>query len=735
MMTKKGIWARIMVAALAVAGCFVSEGANYTQWVNPLIGSAGDGNVWVGASVPFGMVQLGPTSVPMEWHFCSGYNRSDSTVIGFSQNHLSGTGSSDLMDVNVMPVTGEVKYARGTVGDPQSGMWSLSDRRREVAEPGYYKTYLSRYGIMAEMTATCRVGLHRYTFPASEDAAIVVDLESGQFDHATAGYIRVIDECTIEGFRFSDGWAQGQRVYFAAQFSKPFRSVRLIADGKEVPGAKELKAMSTYGRFDFVTAEGEQVLMKVGLSCTSMQAARMNLAAEMPGWDFDAVRASARKQWNDALGRIEIKTADESVKRIFYTAMYHAMIAPFTVSDVSGSYRGHDGKVHGNHGHRTFTALSLWDTYRAWHPLMTLIRPEMVPEMVNTMLDICDEQGRLPIWPLYGCETEGMIGYPAVPVVADAVLKGIKGVDPERAYAAMRKTAMGNDRGLRARREYGYIPCDSMMRSVAFELEYDLADWAIAQVARKLGKEADYDYFMERSRGYKKVFDKSINLMRGKDSKGEWNKAFDPIKQIHFGDEFCEGNAWQYTWLVPHDIEGLTECFGSREATIAKLDSLFEITGDLGEEAAPDISGLIGMYAHGNEPSHHVLYLYNLLGEPWKTAERVRQVLGTMYHDDPVGMEGNEDMGQMSAWYIMSAMGLYQVEPAGGKYVFGSPILDEAVLKIGKKKFRIVAHNVSAENKYIKSVKLNGRAYDKWYITHEDMARGGTLEFFMGGER
>ena len=723
----------IMVAAVATV--YAAMATDHTEWVNPLIGSDGDGNVWVGANVPFGMVQLGPTSVPMEWHFCSGYNRSDSTVIGFSHTHLSGTGSSDLMDVNVMPVTGEVKYARGKVNDPTSGMWSLSDRSKEVARPGYYKTYLSRYGITAEMTATSHVGMHRYTFPTSREAAIVVDLESGQFDRATAGYIRVIDDRRIEGYRFSDGWAQGQRVYFAAEFSKPFKRVHLIADGREIADTKELKATSTYGRFDFETTDGEQVLMKVGLSCTGINAARIILMAEVPGWDFEQVRNAADEQWNEALNKIDIKTEDEHVKRIFYTAMYHAMIAPYAVSDVTGSYLGHDGKVHGNPGHRTFTALSLWDTYRTWHPLMTIIRPDLVPEIVNTMLYICDEQGRLPVWPLYGCETDGMIGYPAVPVVADAVLKGLKGVDAERAYAALKKTATGDVRGLKVRREYGYIPCDSMKRSVAFELEYDLADWAIAQVAKKLGKKDDYDYYMERSKGYKKVFDKSINLMRGKDSRGEWNKAFDPIKQIHFGDEFCEGNAWQYTWLVPHDMEGLAECFGSREALIEKLDSLFVVTGDLGEEAARDISGLIGMYAHGNEPSHHVLYLYNVLGQPWKTAERVREVLSTMYRDDCNGMEGNEDMGQMSDWYIMSAMGLYQVEPAGGKYVFGSPILDEAVVKTGKKKFRIVAHNNSAENKYIKSVKLNGKAYDKWYVTHDDIRKGGTLEFFMGNER
>lgn len=709
-------------------------GEDYTRWVNPLIGTAGDGNVWVGANVPFGMVQLGPTSVPMEWHWCSGYHRSDSTVIGFSHTHLSGTGSSDLMDVNVMPVIGEVKYARGVLGDEQSGLWSYQDRSQESAEPGYYKAWLTRFGIGAELTATCRVGMHRYHFPESSDAGIVVDLESGQFDRPTAGYVRVINDRAIEGYRYSDGWSQGQRVYFYAEFSKPFTGFHLIADGAEVKGTKELKATRTYARFDFNTAEGEQILMKVALSPTGMQAARMNMVAEIPGWDFDKVRRQAKAEWNRVLSLIDVKTGDEHVKHIFYTGMYHAMIAPFTYCDASGSYRGMDGKVHQGKGFTNFTAMSLWDTYRAWHPLMTIIEPNLTANIVNAMINICDEQGRLPIWPLYGFETEGMIGYPAVPVVADAVLKDIKGVDAERAYGAMKRTSMNDDRGLKWRRQFGYVPCDSMMRSVAFELEYDLADWAIAQVAKKLGKDADYEYYMERSRGYRHLFDKSINLMRGKDSRGEWNTAFHPIKQIHFGDEFCEGNAWQYTWLVPHDMEGLAECFGGKDRLIAKLDSLFVITGDLGEEAARDISGLIGMYAHGNEPSHHVLYLYTMLGEPRKTAKWVRHVMTTMYRDDENGMEGNEDMGQMSAWYIMSALGFYQVEPAGGRYYFGSPLVDEATLKVSGGKFRIKVHGNSAGNIYIKSVKLNGKPYSLNYINHSDIARGGVLEFFMGPE-
>ena len=722
---------QLMLLTMSVCVATMMSATDYTKWVDPLIGSDGDGNVWVGASVPFGMVQLGPTGVPLEWHFCSGYNRTDSTTIGFSHTHLSGTGSSDLMDINVMPVVGEVKYARGTVDDPQSGMWSLSDRTREVARPGYYKTYLSRYGITAELTASCRVGWHRYTFPESDKAAIVIDLETGQFDRPVAGYIHVIDDRHVEGYRVSNGWSQDQRVYFYAEFSRPFTATHLIADGREVAGISELKSISTYARFDFSTSEGEIVELKVALSPTSMAAARLNFGAEAQGKTFDKVRADATRQWNDALNRIDITTGDVHIRRIFYTGLYHAMIAPFTYCDVSGTYRGHDGKVHANPGHSTYTALSLWDTYRAWHPMITIIRPDLVPGMVNTMLNICDEQGMLPIWPLYGFETEGMIGYPAVPVVADAVLKDVKGIDAERAYAAMKKTAMGDVRGLRARREYGYIPCDSMMRSVAFELEYDLADWAIAQVAKKLGYNDDYEYFMERSRGYKKVFDKSINLVRGKDSKGEWNKAFHPIKQIHFGDEFCEGNAWQYTWLVPHDIEGLAECFGSKEAMIAKLDSLFEVTGDLGDEASPDISGLIGMYAHGNEPSHHVLYLYNRLGQPEKTSRWVHHVLTTMYHDGTVGMEGNEDMGQMSAWYIMSALGFYQLEPAGGRYYFGSPIIDAATIRVPGGKFRIKVHDGGGNNVCIREVHLNGKPYRKGYINHSDIMRGGTLEFFM----
>ena len=712
-----------LIAALGLASCAQpAADDNLTRYVDPRIGTGGHGHVFVGANVPFGLVQLGPTSIPQAWDWTSGYHESDSTVIGFSHTHLSGTGIGDLFDVTVMPVVGEVTCARGTEEDPASGLWSYADRTKEVVRPGYYSVPLVRYGITAEMTATSRVGFHRYTFPAADDAAVIFDLENGGcWDKATETHIEPSGDSRLVGWRYSSGWAKDQRVWFVAEFSRPFTSFEQVGEH--------------YARVNFATAEGEQLMLKVALSPVSIEGAEANLAAELPGWDFDATAAAADAAWNAQLAKVKVTTQDEVARRIFYTGLYHTMVAPSEFCDVNGDYRGADGAVHHNPGHTTYTTFSLWDTYRAAMPLMTILHPDRMPDIVNTMLAIADEQGRLPVWHLWGNETDCMVGNPGIPVVADAIVKGIGGFDRERAFEAIRRTAMNPDRGNGLRMKYGYIPCDLFNEAVAYDMEYALADGAAARAAEALGREEDARYFTERSHSYRNYFDPSMGFMRGRDSRRGWRTPFNPFASTHRADDYCEGNAWQYTWLAPHDVAGLESCFGSRARMLGKLDSLFTVSSVIeGAETSPDISGLIGQYAHGNEPSHHILYLYTMLGQPWKTAEKVREVLTTLYHDQPDGLSGNEDVGQMSAWYILSSLGMYEVEPAGGRYWFGSPLFDRAEIAVPGGTFTIVAENNSSENKYIRRVWLNGRPYTKPWIGHEEVMAGGELRFEMDDE-
>ena len=705
-----------------------------TQFVDPKIGSGGHGHVFVGANVPFGFVQLGPTSVPQEWDWTSGYHVSDSTVIGFPHLHLSGTGIGDLHDITVMPVTGEVVYARGVTEDPQSGLWSYSDRSREQVRPGYYATRLTRYDIDVELTATKRVGFHRYTFPESEASGIVFDLQNGGgWDRATEASVRVIDDRTICGYRYSRGWANDQRVYFHAEFSRPFKAFRLIADGQPVQGASATASV-LYGRADFETEPGDTILLKVALSPTSAEAARRNLTAELPDWDFRKTVKAADEAWNRELAKIDITTRSESDRRVFYTALYHTMIAPSVFCDVDSTYYGADKQIHPGEGFVNYTTFSLWDTYRGAHPLMTIIHPEKIADIINTMLHIHEQQGKLPVWHLMGCETNCMTGNPGIPVVADALIKGFGGFDREAAYEALKQSAMRDERGMKYRKQYGYLPCDKMKESVAYDLEYALADWCVAEAAKVMGKKEDEAYFRKRSQSYRQLFDPTTGFLRGRNSAGEFREPFNPFRSVHREDDYCEGNAWQYTWLVPHDVEGLIGCFGSRERFLNKLDSLFILTGDAGEMASPDISGLIGQYAHGNEPGHHTCYLYTLAGVPEKTADRIRYILRHLYSDRVDGICGNEDVGQMSAWYILSALGFYPVEPAGGRYVFGSPLFDKAVLQVSGGTFTITARNNSEQNRYIQSVRLNGKPYRQPWINHADITAGGTLELTMGAK-
>ncbi len=721
------------LAVFAVSCTDKNTEGNFTQYVDPYIGTGGHGHVFMGACVPFGLVQLGPTSIPQTWDWTSGYHISDTTVTGFSHLHLSGTGIGDLSDISFMPVTGDVTLGRGNEADQQSGHWSYFSRANEKSRAGYYATRLDRYGVDVELTATKRVGFHKYTFPTgAADARVVIDLENGTcWDAPVEGYIVQENDTVISGYRYSTGWARNQRIYFTAHFSQPIRKF-VVSEGNDRREGGMLKAQRVYGQAWFDVDASKPLYVKVALSPVDIDGARANMKAELPGWDFAGAIGAADCAWNSELGKIKIKTSDAGARKVFYTSLYHTMIAPSEFCDVRGDYRGSDSTIHVG-DFVNYTTFSLWDTYRAAHPLMTIIHPEKVDDVINTMIHIYKEQGKLPVWHFMACETDCMVGNPAIPVVADAILKGYKGFDHELAYEAMKTSAMLDERGLAQLKRYGYIPYDSIYESVARCMEYAIADWSLAQVAAKMNKTTDYSYFSQRSKSYAHYFDRKSGFIRGLSTEGKKRTPFNPFESIHEQNDFTEGNAWQYTWLVPHDVDGLVSLFGGRERFIEKLDSLFIVEGYMGDHASPDISGLIGQYAHGNEPSHHVVYMYNMVGQPWKTAELVRRILTTLYHDAPDGLCGNEDVGQMSAWYVLSSMGFYQVEPAGGRYIFGSPLFDEAEINVGGgKTFKIVAVNNSAENKYIQSVKLNGRTYDKNYIAFEDIMNGGKLEFTMG---
>ena len=708
---------KFAASAVLLAMAFsCSAPEDYAGYVDTKIGSGGHGHVFVGASVPFGLVQLGPTSIPQQWDWCSGYHDSDSTVIGFSHTHLEGTGIGDLFDITVMPVTGSVEYSR-------EGLWSYADRTREVAEPDYYSVPLLRYDILAEMTATSRVGFHRYTFPASDSTAIVFDLENGGcWDKATDTRIEAEGNDALKGWRFSRGWARNQKVFFYAKFSKPFESVENIGQ---------------YARVNFDLAEGEKVMLKVAISPVDIDGAKANMAAELPGWDFEKTREAARNAWNRELSKIRIETGDVDERTIFYTALYHTMIQPSEFCDVNGDYRGADGDIHRNNDFKTYTTFSLWDTYRAAMPLMTVIHPEKIRDIARTMVKIHEEQGKLPVWHLWGNETDCMVGNPGVIALADILVKDFEGFDKELAYNALRESEMRPDRGQDIRMECGFIPADrDFNESVAYDMEYAIADGAMAAAARRLGKDEDYAYFNERSHSYRNYFDPETLFIRGRNSDGTFVEPFNPYSSNHRADVYCEGNAWQYTWLVPQDFDGLVTLYGSKEKLAERLDSLFAAKNEIeGAEASPDISGLIGQYAHGNEPSHHIIYFYTMAGQPWKAADKIDEVLRTLYFHDPNGLSGNEDVGQMSAWYILSSLGMYQVEPAGARFWFGKPSFAGAEVQVPGGTLKIRAEGLSGEARYIQSVTLNGKNHPYPYIEFNDIVKGGELVFRMGTEK
>ena len=713
----------LFAAVAMLAGCATPE-RDYTTLVNPKIGSGGHGHVFVGANAPFGMTQVGPTSITQEWDWCSGYHDSENSVIGFSHTHLSGTGCGDLFDVTLMPVVGEVEYGRGRLGDYTTGFWSEADRTKEIVEPGYYSVPLTRYNILAEMTATERGGLHRYTFPASDQAAIILDLvHGGCFDRPEDLYAEAVSDTRVVGRRHSWGWSNNQKVYFVIEFSKPFEKFEPIGE------------YGFYYRIDFKTEEGEQIGVKVALSSTSPEGAELNFNTEVKDKDFNTVRTETLAKWQNELRKIRIYGATEAQEEIFYTGIYHMYVAPSLFSDVDGTYRGADNQVHENPGHDTYTTFSLWDTYRAKLPLMTITHPERMDDVVNTMINICDEQGFLPIWHLWGWDNGCMVGSPGIIAVSDAVTKGIKGIDAERAWEAIYKSAMHDIRGGKYRKQYGYMPNDLQGESIAHDMEFAIADAAAYEVAKMLGKE-EAEYLEKRSHSWLNYFDPTVGYPRGKSSTGQWREDFNPYNASRIANEYCEGNAWQYLWLVPQDLDKLVECFGGVEQTLEKLDGLFTADTKMeGEDVTPDISGLIGQYVHGNEPSHHIIYFYTMLGEPWKAADRLYEVMDTMYSTEVDGLSGNEDVGQMSAWYIMTTLGFYPVEPAAGKYVLGVPMVNRAEIDVQCGEFVVVRNGYTPENRYVQSVELNGEPLNRCYITHEEIIAGGVLKFNMGSEK
>lgn len=717
---------------------------DFAQYVNPAIGTGGHGHTYPGATVPFGAVQLSPDTYNDGWDWCSGYHYSDSSIMGFSHTHLSGTGVGDMLDVLVMPRLGEVKLEPGSREHPEEGYRSRFSHEDEIAQPGYYSVLLKDAGIRAELTASERVGLHRYTFAKGGPAHLIVDLKHAFGNDAKINWaeLRVIGKGSIAGGRSVAGWANGRQIYFVLHVSKALSKVELYSDSQKLPAdTKEVKGTSLKCVLHFDAADGEAVHVKTGLSAVNIAGAQRNLEAEMPGWNFDEVQRAARARWNEELSRVQVETLDETQRTIFYTALYHTMIAPTLFDDVDGRYRGMDGKVHqlpeGRHNYSTF---SLWDTYRATHPLYTLILPERVPDFVNCLMRMGEESpAGVPVWPLQGEETGCMTGYHSAAVVAEAAAKGFQGIDFTRAYGPFRKRAMEDDyRGLADYRKYGYLPSDRQPESVSTTIGYAYDDWAVAQIAQAAGAEDDHRVLLRRARNYRNLFDKNTKFMRPKLANGDWAEPFDPkhlkITTQKWGD-FTEANSWQETFGNQHDVDAYMELFGGRDAFVKKLDALFNQSSDLPNDMPPDVAGLVGMYAHGNEPGHHVAYLYAYAGVPYKTQARVRSLLETMYRNEPDGMAGNEDCGQMSAWYVISALGFYPVDPVSGNYVLGTPLFDKVTVSTGDgRKLVIQAERSAPSDRYIDSVKLNGKVHEKVWFRHADVARGGTITFTLRGD-
>ncbi len=734
--TKKFLLALSAVAMIAMGSCSQAEQTaeeDLLQYVDPFIGSGFHGHVFVGASVPFGMVQLGPNNIHKGWDWCSGYHYSDSICIGFSHTHLNGTGCADLGDVMVMPMTA-VNVVRGEQHDISNGYASYYRHETEVARPDYYSVMLDRYDVKAELTATARVGLHRYSYPEGKPAHILVNLQEGNGSITTMSFIRKVDDYTIEGYRYTRGWSPMRKTYFVLKADKKIEGLALYNDTVLVENVNQLKDRGVKGVLSF--GEQSQVMVKVALSSVSCENAAANMEAELADFDFERVQNDCAAQWNKRLARIKVESDDEAAKRVFYTSNYHTMIAPTLFCDVNGEYRGLDDMIHTAKGYTNYTTLSLWDTYRTLNPLFTIVNAEMVPDFVNTMLAIYRQNDKLPVWALMSGETNCMPGYSAVPIIADAYLKGFTGFDAEEAFAAMKATTVyPRQNAVPYVVERGYIPCDKVHEATSIAMEYAVDDWGVAAMAKKMGKTEDAEHYTKRAMYYKQYFDSEIQFIRPKMDDGSWRTPYDAANSIHQVGDFTEGNGWQYTFFAPHDVYGLIELFGGDEPFIAKLDEFFVNEDSMGENPSADITGLIGQYAHGNEPSHHIAYMYAYAGQQWKAAEKVRFIMDEFYTDQPDGVIGNEDCGQMSAWYVLSAMGFYQENPSDGTFVFGSPRFDKMTVEVrGGNILTIEAENNSKENIYIQEVYVNGQPYEKSYITYDEIIKGGTIKYVMGPE-
>lgn len=696
-------------------------------YTNPMIGTDFTGNTYPGAQVPFGMVQLSPDNGLPGWDRISGYYYPDSTIAGFSHTHLSGTGAGDLYDISFMPVTNPYK-----TGEEPLGIYSSFSHNDESASAGYYRILLKDYNINVELTATERCGIQRYTFPEAESSIFLNLKKAMNWDFTADSHIEVVDSCTIRGYRHSWGWSPKQYIYFQTRFSRPFDAFQLDTTAITTKDKGRI-GTAAVARFDFKTKQNEEILVTTALSGTSMEAAARNLEAEAPKDDFDFYMKQAQENWTKELAKIEVTSDDADKKTIFYTAMYHAMLAPTIYSDVDGSYFGPDGQVHQAEGWTNYSTFSLWDTYRASHPLFTYLQPERVSDMIQCFLHFYEQNGALPLWNLYGWETDMMIGYHAVPVIVDAYLKGIGDFDPVKALEACVTTANRDDyRSIGFYKEKGYVACDQENWSMSKTMEYAYDDYCIARMAEAMGEKEIADEFYRRSQNYRNVFNPETSFMQPRDSKGNFIPNYDPEAYI---EDICESNGWQYYWSVAHDIDGLIELTGGEARFAERLDSMF--TYETADKSKLPIfsTGMIGQYAHGNEPGHHVIYLYNRVKQPWKTQQYAAQVMHTLYKNTPDGICGNEDCGQMSSWYVFSVMGFYPVDPISGQYEIGSPIFPEVKMYLANgKTFVVRAENVSDENIYIQSVTVNGQPYNKSYITHEMIMQGDTIHFVMGNK-
>ncbi len=721
----------------------------YTGYVNPFIGTGGHGHTHPGAMLPHGMIQPGPDTRIDGWDSCSGYYYEDSTINGFAHTRFSGTGCADFGDFLLMPTVGEQKVEYLGKESQQRPFASAFSHRNEYAEPGYYSVFLDTYGVKAELTATERAAMHRYTFPESKESGFILDMDYNiQQQTNQVMEVEAVNDTVLCGYKRSAYWAWQQDLYFYAVFSKPFTHT-LYTDTIE-EGGQQIPVCKMLLRFD--TAEDEQVMVRFSISSVDGEGARQNLLAELPDWDFDKVRADARKTWNDCLSKIEVKTEDPDQLAIFYTAMYHAFLSPNLFTDVDGRYLGMDLKVHTTDKEDpVYTTFSIWDTFRALHPLLTIIDPHTNESYIRSLLKKQREGGVFPKWDCAANYTGTMIGYHAASIITDAYVKGYRDFDVREAYQACLRTAEYDTTGIvgpkwlvpfvmpRARYykdALGYIPCDLENESVAKALEYAYDDWCISVLADSLGDVETRDKYARFAGAYKSYFDPETRFMRGRDSKGKWRTPFNPRSSTHRSDDYCEGTAWQWTWFVPHDVPGLVGLMGGEEAFVGKLDSLFTVSSELeGETVSADISGLIGQYAHGNEPSHHIIHLYNYVNRPWRTQELVDSVLHSQYRNAPDGLSGNEDCGQMSAWYILNAMGFYQVCPGEPVYSIGRPLFEEVIIHLpGQKDFVIRTKNNSKENKYVQSILLNGKPLEQPFFTHSDLTAGGVMEISMGAE-